>query len=90
VAATVAVVADPRWAICANTSCPSNSPNKKINVFTVVVRDKEGKRNAPMVDKELVFSFKLVANLLQLVDKKTTINEKLIPLYRKEAFLQVH
>jgi hypothetical protein len=43
-----------------------------------------------MVDKELVFSFKLVANLLQLVDKKTAINEKLIPLYRKEAFLQVH
>ncbi len=86
----VALVAVPRWAICANTSCPSNSPNKKINVFTVVVRDEEGRLNVPMVNKKLVFSFKPVANILQLVDKKIRINEKLMLLYHKEAFLQVH
>jgi hypothetical protein len=65
---TVAVVADPRWAICANTSCPSSSPSTKINVFTEVVSGEEGKRNVPMMNKKLVFSSKFVANILQLVD----------------------
>jgi hypothetical protein len=61
-----------------------------MNVFTIVVSEEKRRRTVSMDDKKLVFSFKLVANLLQLVDKKTIINEILILLYRKEAFLQVH
>jgi hypothetical protein len=86
----VAVVAVPRWAICADTSCPSTSPSRKINVFTTVVSEEKGRRFVSMEEKKLVFSFKLVANLLQLVDKKNRINKELIWVCRFEVFLQVH
>ena len=88
--AVFVAVAVPRRAICADTSCPSKSPSRIMNVFTIVVSEEKRRRTVSMDDKKLVFSFKLVANLLQLVDKKTIINEILILLYRKEAFLQVH
>jgi hypothetical protein len=86
----VAVVAVPRWAICADTSCPSPSPSRKINVFTVVVSEEKRRRCVSMDEKKLVFSFRPVANLLQLVDEKNRINKELIWVCRFEVFLQVH
>jgi hypothetical protein len=86
----ICVVAEPRWAICADTSCPSTSPSRRINVFTEVVSEEKRRRLVSMDEKKLVFSFKLVANLLQLVDEKSRINNILIRSHRFEVFLQVH
>ena len=61
-----------------------------MNVFTKVERDEEGKRNVPMGNNKLVFSFKLEAKITLTVDKKPRMSEKLTLFYRKRAFLQVH
>jgi hypothetical protein len=55
-----------------------------------VVSEEKGRRFESMDEKKLVFSFKLVANLLQLVDEKNRINNILMRIYRFEVFLQVH
>ncbi len=65
---TVAVVAVPRCAICAKTSLlPSTMASSNI-AFEITVEKKEVERNVPMSIKKLVFSFKLIAKIHQLID----------------------
>jgi hypothetical protein len=55
--------------------CVASANASSSIAFEITLEKKEVGRNVPMSIKKLVFSFKLVANLLQLVDKRTELTK---------------
>ena len=66
--ALVAVVAVPRRAICEYTTLPLNENASNNIAFETTLEIKEVGRNVPMINNKLVFSYKLIANIIQLID----------------------